>query len=333
MNLNELRRLAGLPLLEAPVPVVSPQQALDAGWFGPVYHGTPSNIDDILSAGFDVARSVPVMKTAFGRPVGTSNGYRLESYGFTGVAAPVHHLGFGIYFTTAKSIAKAYNGGSVKGLRTFYLDVPLDRVEEINFGSPNTMMKWWRANGYDMTPEATAKGDFNAWIKATANLTRTLNEKFDAVHFLGKGFAGRLLDGDQVVVFDPKRVRVVDPKLATGIEIGAKVVHTQSDINLRSRMRNDLYIGDVAGTRYARDLGPGWRGVFWAIDHEGREVKHADNFPRHLIPPPGLVGVVVARRDGPDGPIYDVKWAKGGVKHNYRPEELAPAPQKRARGN
>ncbi len=328
-------------LLESTVHVISPQEALDRGYFGPVYHGTTGDLSQIVQTGFNSKYSVPTGVTrgfVGARPIGTSNGYNLEPYGFTGIAAPVHHLSFGIYFTTVKAIAKQYAGGTTKGMLTFYLDVP--NLLEINFGSPNTMMRWWRENGYDMTAEATRVGDYKAWIKATGNLSRTLRQQYDAVWFKGKGIR-KLLDGDQVVVFDPRRIYVVNPKLASGLEVGAKVYHTQDvSQNLYAfdkRFHNQLYVDDLRPEDFGSAgalAGKGWRGVFWATDHNGNEVPRAGlngigNHPKHFIPPPDMSGKIVAVRQGPNGEKwYDVKWNKGGVQHNYRAGELRPASEK-----
>lgn len=315
---------------------ISPTEAKSRGLMGPLYHGTTRGLDDIRQNGFDVARSIPTgvglgvaqgLAGSYlrdGVPVGTSNGYAFEPYGYTGIAAPIHHLGFGVYFTTVKAIAKQYAGNSMKGVIEFYVNAP--DMLEINFASPNTMMKWWLANGYDMTAEATEKRDFRAWSKATMKLTKNLRQ-YGAVHFLGKSGFNRALDGDQVCVYDPRMLVIVDKSLATGIEVGAKVIHT-GDQKGYIGSRNDLYIDDVRPTDFGGwgKLGQqgGWKGVFWS-HRQGVDLPRDQASPIHLIPPPGMVGEVVEVRTNPTwGTTYDVRWSKGGVQHNYRASELAP---------
>ena len=312
MNIKEL-------ITEA-VQALSPQEAKDRKMFGPVYHGT-SDIDTILTTGFSIKHSVPKwgVSKLTGRPIGTANGYNFAPYA-AGIAAPVHHLGFGSYFTTVKAIAKQYNGNTTRGMKIFYLDT--QNVKVINFGAPNTMMRWWLQNGYDMTVEATKNQDFKAWIKATGNLTRNLRKQCDAVWFKGKGIR-KLLDGDQVCVFNPRLIYVIDPKLASGLEIGGKVTHTGK----YSLTNNSQYIDELRSTDFGKigNLGPGWKGVFWAHNHEGKDIPREGNYPRHIIPPPGMIGTIVEKRLAPDGDyMFDVKWQKGGIKFNYRENELQP---------
>jgi hypothetical protein len=127
-------------LLNEQIGKISLQYAIDNKFFGPIYHGTSEGNRDLINKdGF---------KIFYGdaRSGNTANGYELSNYS-GGIPAPVHHLGFGIYFTTNKSIAKKYNGGSGSKLSTYFSNVP--KLETINFGSPNTMMKWWLQNGYN----------------------------------------------------------------------------------------------------------------------------------------------------------------------------------------
>jgi hypothetical protein len=122
-------------------------------------------------------------------------------------------LGFGVYFTTVKSIGKRFGYGSAGP--AYFLDVP--RLETINFGAPNTMMKWWIANGY--SPEI-AKLDR---VAATQRLTNHLKAQWDAVWYKGKGLH-RLLDGDQICIFEPAgRVYQLNSKLALPGQIGSRV--------------------------------------------------------------------------------------------------------------
>lgn len=314
-----------------PVRSISPQEALDRGMFGPLYHGTNHDINEIIKTGFNSKYSVPTggVRGLDGRPIGTSNGYSMSSFGYS-VAPPIHHLGFGSYFTTVKAIAIRFNGGTSKGLKSFYLDS--NKVDGINFGAERTMMKWWVANGYDMTSDATRSRDSAAWIKATGNLTRNLRSKYDAVWFKGKGIRS-LLDGDQVCVYNQSLLYVVDPTLASGLEIGSKVTHTGwvAPTYLHS---NTFYVDDLQPSDYgsAGNLaGSGWRGVFRAVDHDGRDRPREGNFPMHFIPPKSMVGVIVSKSEVPSewkdrrgDYYYGVKWAKGGTMYNYGADELKP---------
>ena len=186
--------------------VISLQEAQDRKYFGPVYHGTTSeNRAKIDAEGFKVVD----MESGE-----TRNGYSGDREYSQGLLPPIHHLGAGTYFTTVKSIAQMYNEGTAKGLRTYYLDVP--RLETINFASPNTMMKWWIKNGYNPN---VAKHDR---LVATKLMTEHLKTQFDAVWYKGKTIR-KVLDGDQIVVFDPSRVYEIDSKLSKPGEVGSKV--------------------------------------------------------------------------------------------------------------
>ena len=112
------------------------------------------------------------------------------------------------------------------------MDIP--NLEIINFGSENTMMKWWIKNGYD--PELARKDR----VQATINLTDNLKSKYDAVWFKGKSIR-RLLDGDQIVVFDVDRIYQIDPKLSTGKGIGAKVIAVNDIYERRYNSEKDDY--------------------------------------------------------------------------------------------
>lgn len=201
---------------------ISQQFAVDNGFFGPVYHGTtPENFLKISNQGFKVFVGDP----RFGD---IRNGYIHLDYGHTGYPPPIHHLGFGVYFTTSKSNAKKFNLSSTKNLKSFYLDIP--RLEVINFASPKNMMKWWIENCYD--PEL-AKRDR---VLATKQLTDCLKDKYDAVWFKGKGL-GTLLDGDQVVIFNPNKIFLIDESLSGEMEIGSKVKATKDKIDWRGNIR------------------------------------------------------------------------------------------------
>ena len=270
---------------------ISKQQALDRGYFGPVYHGTSAeNRERIAAQGFKITRG------ATGSD-GVSNGYQMGIYvgGQTGYPPPIHHLGYGVYFTTAKSIAKQFNNDSVSGLVEYYLNVP--NLEEINFGSPNTMMQWWVANGYTMPDnwaQMPAMQAQKAWEQGTAKLTRTLKSQFDAVWYKGKGLY-KLLDGDQVCIYRTSGIFVIDPKKSKPMDVGSKVTYVP-----------------------------------------GKEVLNTHGDPMFPTPDPKVKGVIIDKRPIPErsrehftfGPKaknwITVKWTKGGTGHNYTEENLAP---------
>ncbi len=225
----KLKDILNETLLNEKIEILSPQSVIDKRLFGPVYHGTSQeNWEKIASDGFKIFRGDS-------RAGDISNGYEVSDY-FGGIPAPVHHLGFGIYFTTNRAIAKRYNHGTSKGMPVFYLDAP--NMEVINYGAPRTMMKWWMENGYDykITPETTFGGIRTDWggtkntlpaireerLRATINMTKTLSAKYDSVWFKGRGLFN-LLDGDQVVVFNPNHIYRMEPKMAKSGEIGSKV--------------------------------------------------------------------------------------------------------------
>jgi hypothetical protein len=222
--------------------IISPQEALDRKLFGPVYHGTtPEAAERIDAEGFK-------FQEGEARKGQTRHGYDIGRYGEGMPPPPVHHLGFGVYFTTNRNIAKSFNGDTMRGLKSYYLDVP--RLETINFASPRKMMDWWEKNGYDFWPVAKAdaeqRGGFpdsgffdEAQVKATRHLTKGLKSKFDGVWFKGKGLK-RLLDGDQVVVFDPSRVYLTDPKLAQPGEIGSQLVRKADGLAGTLLSRRDI---------------------------------------------------------------------------------------------
>jgi len=180
------------------VPKVTPDDVKKLGLFGPVYHGTSQeNHQNIADTGFRY-------EVGHARQGQTTHGYEGDMEYSAGLPAPIHHLGYGVYFTTVKNIAKTYNLGTTKGLKQYYLHVP--RLETINFGSPNTMMRWWIQNGYNMQPSSPRDTSYQQKrLEATFNMTNVLKSKYDAVWFKGKGLR-TLLDGDQVVVFDPHNI-------------------------------------------------------------------------------------------------------------------------------
>ena len=100
-------------ILEAAVPEITTNEAVQKNMFGPVFHGTSeSGRENISKNGFIVVDDEKAELKA--------NGYQASNYA-DGKPAPIHHLGYGVYFTTKKSIAKNYNGRSQKGLKPYIL--------------------------------------------------------------------------------------------------------------------------------------------------------------------------------------------------------------------
>ena len=289
-----------------PVKSISKQEAVDKKLFGPVYHGTNKNIDDILQAGFNVKHSVPRTVNNRGQPVESSNGLPFASFSpGIDIPGPIHWLGFGAaYFTTVKAIATRYNGGTTKGLREFYLDV--HNVEKINFAAPKKMMSWWQSNGYDPSPDILKNNNIKDWIRATGNLTKTLRNKFDAVWFLGKSMYS-ILDGDQICVYDSSKIYVIDQKLSKSGDIGSKVTHNQKELHQR---------WVELGTKIEPvEKYPGFKAYM---------SQHSS--PLLIIPPPNVKGVITNIRqanpqfaDGRDK-TFEIKWAKGGTGSYYEDE-------------
>ena len=209
-------------ILNEELKFISPQYAKDSGFFGPVYHGSTSDkLSQIDSQGFKIT-------VGSERSGDVSHEYESGDY-YSGIPAPIHHMGYGIYFTTVKSIAKRFSYGN-PNIGPYFLDAP--RIETINWGSPRTMMKWWIENGYDYkkTPQTTFgnnETDLFAIrqerMRATVHMTAYLKERYDVVWYKGKGIS-RLLDGDQVVVFNPAKIYKLDKTLAKPGEIGSTVI-------------------------------------------------------------------------------------------------------------
>lgn len=178
--------------------IISPEEARDRNMFGPVFHGTTGkNIETIKKEGLKFWEEEALTgNTRLGFPTG-------KAYGI--VPVPVHFLGYGIYFTESLTRAKRYGENSTKNIIECYIDAP--RVCTINWGSENTMSKWWVENGYDGNLAKTDR------VSATKKLTETLKSKYDIVYYKGKGLHS-LLDGNQIVVFDPSRIYVVNPELS-----------------------------------------------------------------------------------------------------------------------
>lgn len=268
-------------ICEAKVPKISLQQAVDMGLFGPVWHGTKQeNLSKIDAEGFKVV--VGLYGTS-----GMSQGYEGgQNYGSTGVPPPIHHLGFGVYFTTKMSIAKRFAGGTARGMKTYYLNIP--NREEINWGSVRTMMKWWIENGFE--PELARRGEGGRYM-ATAKMTEQLKSKWDAVWYKGQGMY-RLLDGDQVCVYEPEgKIFEIDLSLSKGFDIGAKV-----------RAKKEIFWSDIHGNRFGSVIPAGTIGIIKSkreVDPEMKEKwKEHPTYWAHSV----------------DKYILMVKWKKGGEK-------------------
>jgi hypothetical protein len=320
-------RISEVTLTEAPLRTISKQAALDRGFYGPLYHGTTDeNRATIAQQGFKVSNVDDVAnRNGFG---GKFNA------GYPGIP-PVHLLGYGVYFTTVKAVAKQYNQNSMRGIIEYYIDAP--RMGEIGFQSPNTIWKWWVQNGYNFDPKIAALKDNPAnmyagnrqvmqeQLRATQNMTRTLAAQFDAIH-LKKSLYRRGVDDEQVVVFDPNRIYQIDAKMAGGWDVGAVVTHNQRvHYSPEFIQKYDLTVEKQPN---------GWTWVTRGWD-DGRRT------PLIQIPPPGMTGIIMGKREIPQqyraaGGIdprmanqsshwVDVKWKKGGVMHNYVEAELDPA--------
>jgi hypothetical protein len=81
------------------------------------------------------------------------------------------------------------------------------------------MMQWWLKNGYD---GEVAKQSEAARIMETKKMTEFLKSKYDAVWFKGKSMY-KLLDGDQIAVYDPSHIYFIDNTNVEPMTIGAKV--------------------------------------------------------------------------------------------------------------
>ena len=279
LNFNTLAPKTASAWRNASIPTVTTQDAKNRGMFGPVYHGTSEDTHTkIQNEGFKVIEGESGSE-------GISNGYAAIPYA-NGIPAPVHHLGYGIYFTTVKAIAKKFNGGSVKALKSFYLDV--HNVATINFGSVGTMMKWWIANGFD---PALAKTDR---VAATKQLTDSLKGKHDAVWFKGKGFK-TLLDGDQIVVFDPSKVFLLEDSQAEAGAIGSKV-----------QRKSDGMVGVIRGQR---PLMPNMYEKIMAA----KETATPEQLAGHWFD------------ITPESKYYlEIKWQKGGMDSNVFDTDVIP---------
>jgi 8-oxo-dGTP pyrophosphatase MutT (NUDIX family) len=279
-------------LLTEDLQPISPQEAKDKGLFGPVYHGSTSDkLEKINTQGFKIA----VGQERFGD---ISNGYEMSNYN-GGIPSPIHHLGFGVYMTTVKAIAKQFSYGNTQ-IGPYFLDSP--RLETINFGSPRTMMKWWLENGYDYrkTPETTYGNEHTNLeairqerMRSTLHLTDYLKSKYDAVWFKGMGLR-RLLDGDQVCVYETSKIYKVDKSLIKSGEIGSKVV---------AKVGIDPY------NRGTIEIPMGTKGII--IDKKSVE-ETIKNYP------------LSKERFGDSKFEYIVKWEKSGIMYNILDSWIEP---------
>jgi len=277
------------PLLES-VKSISKQDAIDRGFFGPVYHGTSEGAwSEIEREGFRVFKGAA--RTGMVR-----HGYERSDYGGTGSLPPVHHLGYGIYFTTAKAIAKQF--GKAGG--AYYLDVP--RLETINFGSPRTMMAWWIRHGYNPKIAAVNRE------YATELMTDNLASKYDAVWYKGKGLY-RLLDGDQVCIYDPARIYHIDPSLSKGLEVGAKV-----------RRKSDGMTGEILRKR--RGGAYSAQATLDILRKRLEDPGLSDDDRRAVAD--RIAWYADATAAGWDGTYLEVRWKKGGTDGNVVAHEIEP---------
>ncbi len=243
-------------------------EAKARGMFFPVYHGTTEeNQEKINQDGFKVV--IGGARTDI-----TRHGYEAESYGYTGILPPVHHIGYGTYFTTVKSIAKDYGA---KKLIAYALDVP--KLETINFASSNRMMAWWQKNGYNMKQISTnlIPKDIveKLRIVATENMTNQLKAKYDAVWFKGKTLY-RTLDGDQICVYDPSKIYVLDNELTK---------RTPMSDSVEARIGDRFVIKDTKATAKIKNIRPtngredSWTYAVGPYDHylEIGEIKNWDD--------------------------------------------------------
>lgn len=258
---------------------ISMQSAYDRQLFGPVYHGTShENHEKIHQNGFNLSAD-------------KKHGYPYIPYGNTGYPPPLDHLGYAIYFTTSKAIATHFNGNTTKNLKAFYLDVP--RLETINFGSAKNMMNWWIQNGYDV--EMAKQGE-SGRLMATKKMTDNLKSKYDAVWFKGKGIY-RLLDGDQIAVYDPSRIYFVDNSKSQPMEIGAKVICVKDIHQNRWDINTPIQIP---------------KGTVGTILRKENIEASIQKYPNHWA------------KNLNTKFSYQIKWAKGGTTSNVIDSDIQP---------
>ena len=288
-------------LLTEEVKKISLQQAFDNKMFGPVFHGTTSDKrEKIGQEGFKIFYGME-------RSGDVSHGFEFSDYS-KGIPAPIHFLGFGIYFTTKLLIAKMYSYGATKReLSTYYLYVP--KLETINWGSPNTMMKWWIENGYDFKSPYNSE-DKNTMFsredlrtvneeryRATVHMTNELKSKYDAIWYKGIGIR-QLLDGDQICVFDPSNIYEIDKSLIKPGEVGSRVV-SKVGIGPHSNGKNYVPFGT--------------KGIILG-KKDGEEMKRQY--------PMSATWIQDAKY------LYDVQWDKGGRMSSVLDKWIEPYQKK-----
>jgi len=203
---------------------ISSHDAIENKLFGPVYHGTYLHKWDAINKdGFKIF----IGANSEGQ---ISHGYANTNY-YEDIPPPIHHLGYGVYFTTKKSTAKVYAFNN-NIIPPFYLK--LDRIKTINFATNKNMMNWWIENGYD--PEL-AKQSNEGRVQATKKLTEVLSSKYDAIWYKGGSKFNSTLDGDQIVVFNPDNIYKIDNSNLYGFKIGAKV-KTKNSVNVGAANKN-----------------------------------------------------------------------------------------------
>jgi len=262
--------------------------------FGPVFHGTTEmNRQLIKNQGFQFFKTPP-------RQGNVSHGFKLQAWQ-EGAPPPIHFLGYGVYFSVSKTQASLYNrrkdgrAGSTVGLTPYYINAP--RLKEMNLASPRKMMDWWRENGYDMPSLESLHNlqpsEINQmWIEATDSMTKVLRSQWDAVHFVGKGF-GTLLDGNQICVYNPENICVIDetsePELDAGngvfIKIGDRIQvkgtkATGIITSMRVEERDDLWPKMRIHSNYYLTLNQpkGFDQVKALYADRMREILKTDNF-------------------------------------------------------
>jgi hypothetical protein len=284
---------------------ISLQTAVDGRMFGPVYHGTTTeNRENIEREGFKIFIGAE-------RGENIRHGYPGERDYAQGIPPPIHHLGYGVYFTTVKTIGTRFNQDSAKGLKIYYLDVP--RLATINFASPKRMMEWWLQNGYD---GELAKQGQQGRIDATKKMTETLMQKYDAVWFKGKTMY-RVLDGDQIVVFDTQNIYQIDPALAGELEIGSKVRRTTDKFDYQYNY--STISGESRTLKTTPTISKGTIGVIVGKTPTEEIIKRW----QAQIPPPD--DDIISNAWFKDSQyIYRVKWNKGGTESNVLDKHIEP---------
>jgi len=284
-------------------------EAKKSNMFGPVYHGTTELAHEKISKeGFKVIYDGYWQR----------HGYPNMDYGNTGFPPPIHHLGYGIYFTTVKNIAKKFNQNKSKNIGPFYINTK--NLETINFASSKKMMNWWISNGYNAE---NAKISQEHRIEETKNMTETLKSKYDAIWFKGKGgMNAQLLDGDQIVVFDPDLIYKVDDTNVSGYEIGAKVMLTK-DIKTfgyedgKKIMRTTIPQGTKGVILDIRDMGDFH--LEWIKSNQDFEIE--DNMSQEYI---DYYKEQINDKLNGDHKYYKIRFAKGGTEYNVLSPQFEP---------